>query len=167
MKKIIIALITLLTLHTNLSAQKMEMTDTDGKSYTVIGTDTQLKIEGMEGKVVFLEFFGLKCPACKLLMPNLINLQKKYPNKLKVMAIELQQHDNTPINAYKKKHGINYTTISNYDVGRVVRFIADKSGWVGEIPFLVAIDATGQVQFTQTGVIPEETLEQKIKEFSK
>ncbi|MBU1667360.1 TlpA family protein disulfide reductase [bacterium] len=167
MKKIIITLITLLTLSTNLFAQNMEMTDTEGKRYSVVGTNSELKIEGMEGKVVFLEFFGLKCPACKDAMPHLINIQNKYKDKVQVMAIEVQKNDVAPINAYKKKHGINYTTFSNYDVGYIVRYIADKSGWNGAIPFLVAIDSKGQVRFTQAGVIPEKTLAKYIEDFSK
>jgi len=165
MKKILI--MTFLTLGINLYAQNMQMTDTDGKTYSIVGTDNQLKIEGMKGKVVFLEFFGLQCPACKEAMPHLINIQNKYKDKLQVMAIEVQKNDVAPINAYKKKYGINYTTFSNYDVGYVVRFIAEKSGWNGSIPFLVAIDSKGQVKFTQAGLIPEKTLEKYIKDFSK
>ena len=167
MKKKFITLLTLLTLAPNLQAADMQMSDTNGKSYKVEATDSTLKIEGMEGKVVFMEFFGLKCPACKEEMPHLINLQNKYPNRLKVLAVEVQNNDNDPINAFKKKHGINYTTFSNFDMGSVVRFIADKSGWRGKIPFMVAIDSKGNVKFTQAGVLDEKTLENYIEKFSK
>lgn len=165
MKKFLI--MTFLILSINLYAQNMEMTDTEGKTYSVVGTNQALKIEGMNGKMVFLEFFGLQCPACKEAMPHLINIENKYKDKVKIMAIEVQNNDVTAINAYKKKYGINYTTFSNYDVGYVVRFIADKSNWKGAIPFLIAIGPKGQVKFTQAGVIPEEILEKYIKKFSK
>ena len=148
-------------------AENIEMYDTDGKKYTVEANDDTFKISEMEGKVVFLEFFGLKCPACKQEMPHLINLQNKYPEKVKVMAIEVQKNDNDPINAYKKAHGINYTTFSNYDVGLAVRYIADKSGWNGSIPFMVAIDVKGNVRFTQAGILTEKELENYVEEFSK
>jgi len=167
MKKTILTLTTLMALTTTLYADNMEMYDTDGKKYSVVGEKNELKIEGMEGKVVFLEFFGLKCPACKQEMPHLINIQNKYPDKVKVMAIEVQKNDNDPINAYKKEHGINYTTFSNYDVGLVVRYIADKSGWSGKIPFMVAIDSKGEVQFTQAGIFTENELEGYVKKYSK
>jgi len=167
MKKILLSLLTLLTFTFNLYAENMEMFDTDGKSYKVLGVDNKLKIEGMEGKVVFLEFFGLKCPACKQLMPNLINIQEKYKNKVQIMAIEVQKADVDPINSYKKEHGINYITLSNYDVGRVVRYIMEKSGWKGSIPFVVAINSKGKVQFAQAGVISEEDLAKYVEEFSK
>jgi thiol-disulfide isomerase/thioredoxin len=167
MKKTLIMLIAFFTLNTNLIAKDMEMIDTDGKTYKVIGEKNSLKIEGMEGKVVFLELFGLKCPACKEAMPHLINLQNKYKNKLQVMAIEVQKNDIKPINAYKKEHGINYITLSNYDVGFVVRYITEKSKWKGEIPFVVAIDSKGDVKFAQSGMLPEKALENYIQEFSK
>ena len=167
MNKIITILITFLALNTHLYADNMEMTDTDGKSYQVEGTKDTLKIEGMEGKVVFMEFFGLSCPACRQEMPHLINLQDKYPQKVKVLAVEVQNNDIDPINAYKKEHGINYTTFSNYDMGFIVRFIADKSSWDGKIPFMVAIDTQGNVQFTQAGLISETELEEYVEKFSR
>jgi len=167
MKKTLLTLLTLLAFTFNLYAEDMDMVDTDGKSYKVVGTDNEIKIEGMEGKVVFLEFFGLNCPACKQIMPNLINVQDKYKEKLQVMAIEVQKHDVNPINAYKQEHGINYITLSNYDVGRVARYIMEKSGWQGSIPFVVAIDSKGQVQFAQAGIMSEEDLSQYVEDFSK
>ena len=167
MKKILLTLVALLALNSNLYAENMSMTDTDGKSYNVVGSNSELKIEGMEGKVVLLEFFGLSCPACKQAMPHLINLQNKYKDNLQIMAIEVQNNDNGPINAYKKEHGINYTTLSNYNIGRVVRFVAEKSGWQGAIPFTVAIDTKGKVQFVQAGVIPEKDLEAFVEKSMK
>lgn len=165
MKKIIISLCILLNIM--LSATEMEMIDTNGTSYKVYAQDEEFKIEGMKGKVVFLEFFGLRCPACKELMPSLIKLQKKYPEKLKVMAIEVQNNDIDPIKEYKRNHGINYTTFSNYDVGLVVRYMADNADWAGKIPFLAVIDSKGKVQVLKIGTVPEESLEKYITQYSK
>jgi len=167
MKKTLLSLLTTLAFTFNLYAENMEMIDTNGTSYKVIGTDNEIKIEGMEGKVVFLEFFGLNCPGCKQIMPNLIKVQEKYKDNLQIMAIEVQKHDVNPINAYKQEHGINYITLSNYDVGRVARYVMEKSGWEGAIPFLVAINPTGQVQFAQAGVMSEEELTKYVENFSK
>ena len=167
MKRTLLTLLTILAFTINLSAEDMEMIDTNGTHYKVVGTDNEIKIEGMEGKVVFLEFFGLKCPGCKQIMPNLIKVQEKYKDKLQVMAIEVQKNDVDPINAYKQEHGINYITLSNYDVGRVARYVMEKSGWQGAIPFMVAIDSKGQVQFAQAGVMSEEDLSNYVEKFSK
>lgn len=56
---------------------EMSMTDTTGKTYKVTGISEGLKIEGLEDKIVFLEFFGYQCPPCLASIPHLINLQKK------------------------------------------------------------------------------------------
>jgi len=165
MKKIIFSIIALFTI--NLYAQvDMNLTDTNGTEYTVVAENNSIKIEGMEGKVVFLEFFGLQCPACKEAMPHLINLQEKYKDKLQVLAIEVQNNEIDQINEYKAAHGINYTTFSNYDIGRLVRYVADKSNWQGAIPYTIAIDPTGEVLFAQAGVIDEKTLEEYINKYS-
>ncbi len=165
MKKTIILLLALLS--NILYAQNMEMIDTNGTSYKVYAKDDQFEIEGMNGKVIFLEIFGLNCPACKELMPNLINIQKKYPNKLKIMAIEVQKNDIEPINKYKEKYGINYNCFSNYDIGLVVRYIADNSGWGGAIPLLLVIDTKGKIQVVKRGVSSEKTLEEYVNTYSK
>ncbi len=167
MKKILITLIATLLITSNLSAKDMEMTDTNGTTYKVQAQGNEFKIEGMEGKVVFIEFFGLQCPACRKAVPHLVNLQDKYRDKLQIMAIEVQKNDIDPIKAYREEHGINYITLSNYDVGSVARYVMEKSGWQGAIPFIVAIDSKGQVQFAQAGLMPEELLGKYVEEFSK
>ena len=167
MKKILISTLIFLTLGINtLYPKNMEMFDTDGKNYKINAVNNEFKIEGAEGKVVFLEFFGLNCPACQTTMPHLINLKDKYKDNIRIMAIEVQKHDVDPINAYKKMYGINYTTFSNYDVGDVVRYIADSSGWKGEIPFTVIIDAKGIIQFLEAGIISEDKLNEYVEKFS-
>jgi len=165
MKKILLLFSLLLTIAVN--AQEMEMFDTDGVSYKIHAQGDQFEIEGMKGKVVFLEFFGLNCPACKELMPTLIQLQNKYPNRLQVMAIELQEHNADAIKQYKQEHGINYPTFANYDVGFVVRYIADNAGWKGAIPFLTIIDANGKVRVVEVGANNAKKLEEYIKIYSK
>jgi thiol-disulfide isomerase/thioredoxin len=166
MKKLIITLIILLTSNIYAEVIDMNLTDTNGTEYTVKAEGNSIKIKGMEGKIVFLEFFGLQCPACKQAMPHLINLQSKYKDKLQVLAVEVQNNEIDQVNEYKAAHGINYTTFTNYDIGRLVRYVADRSGWQGAIPFTVAIDPQGEVLFTQAGVIPEETLEAYIEKYS-
>jgi len=166
MKKTVMTTLTLLLMGTTLNAQEIEMFDTNGQSYHVSAQNDDIKIQEAEGKVVFIEFFGLNCPACKQAMPNLIEVQSKYPEKVKVLAIEVQKNDVDPINAYKKAHGINYTTFSNFDVGYMTRYIADKSGWGGAIPYTVVIDAKGRVQLTQAGVISKSELESYITNYS-
>ncbi len=157
----------LFTINLHANNDNMEMIDTNGTTYKVKAKGNEFKIEGMDGKVVLLEFFGLQCPACKQAVPHLVNLKNKYRDKLEIMAIEVQKNDVDPIKAYRAEHAINYITLSNYDVGSVARYVMEKSGWQGAIPFIVAIDSKGQVQFAQAGIMPEELLSKYVEEFSK
>lgn len=147
--------------------QKMTMTDITGKTFNVTGTEQGLKIEGLEGKVVFLEFFGHKCPPCLASIPHFINLQKKHKDKLAIVAIEVQGYGNERTAAFAKEKGINYTVIAEEKASEVVSYIQQRAQWRGSIPFLVALDTKGDVKFVQAGMIPEASLEELIVQLSK
>ncbi len=144
----------------------MKITDINGKTYTVKGTDNGLNIEGTKGKVVFLEFFGHNCPPCLASIPHLIDLQKKHKDKLAVFGIEVQGYTTDQLREFAKRKGINYTVVSNRDAGNLVDYIAQRAQWRGSIPFLVAMDTSGNVQFVQAGMLPESSLEKLIEQLS-
>ena len=48
----------------NASDDKMSITTVEGKTLTVIGTEDGLTIPEYKGKIIFLEFFGHRCPPC-------------------------------------------------------------------------------------------------------
>jgi thiol-disulfide isomerase/thioredoxin len=145
----------------------MSMTDITGVTYDVVGTEEGMKIKGLEGKIVFLEFFGHKCPPCLASIPHLVNLQNKYKDKLAIVAIEVQGLDNAEVTAFVKEKGINYIAVSEEKAGELVDYISQRAQWRGSIPFLVALDTKGDVQFVQAGMIPEASLEELISQLSK
>ena len=146
---------------------QMSMTDVTGKTYNVIGTAQGLKIEELEGKVIFLEFFGHRCPPCLASIPHLIKLQKKYKDTLAIVSIEVQGYNNAQTAAFAKEKGMNYTVISEEKASAVVNYIQQRAQWRGSIPFLVALDPQGDVQFVQAGMLPEASLEELISQLSK
>ncbi len=145
----------------------MSMTDIKGKTYEVAGTEQGLKIKGLEGKIVFLEFFGHKCPPCLKSIPHLIKLQKKHKDKLAIVAIEVQGYNNSELKSFAKKKGMNYITVSDEKVKGIVDYISQRAEWQGSIPFLVAMDKKGTVQYVQAGMLPEASLEELIKQLDK
>jgi len=144
----------------------MTMTDINGKTYNVQGTEEGLKIQGLEGKVIFLEFFGHQCPPCLASIPHLINLQKKYKNKLAIVSIEVQGYDTKRLSAFAKEKGMNYIVVSEKTASTLVNYIQQRAQWRGSIPFLVVMDTKGNVQFVQAGMLPESSLEELIKQYS-
>jgi thiol-disulfide isomerase/thioredoxin len=172
MKKLLALTFLLFSLFSSLQAESttqqpvMTMTDIKGTSYQITGTDEGLKIKGLEGKVIFLEFFGHKCPPCLASIPHLIHLQEKYKDKLAIISVEVQGLNNTQLIAFAKEKGMNYTVVSDEKAGNFVNYIAQRAEWRGSIPFMVALDTTGNVQFVQAGMLPESSLEELIKQLS-
>lgn len=167
MKKLLASIILLFALLTSTQAASdasMSMTDINGKTYKVTGTEQGLKIKGLEGKIVFLDFFGHKCPPCLKSIPHLIKLQKKYKNKLAIVAIEVQGYNNSQLKSFAKEKGINYITVSDEKANGIVNYISQRAQWQGSIPFLVAMDKKGDVQFVQAGMLPEASLEELIRQ---
>ncbi len=146
---------------------QMTMTDITGKTYNVTGTKQGLKIEGLEGKVIFLEFFGHNCPPCLASIPHLIDLQKKHKDKLAVISIEVQGYNQKQITKFAKEKGMNYIVVSEETAQQLVSYIQQRAQWRGSIPFLVAMDTNGDVQFVQAGMLPESSLEELFTQLSK
>lgn len=156
-----------LTLFTQAEEQPlptMTMTDVAGKTYTITGTEQGLTIKGLEGKIIFLEFFGHKCPPCLASIPHLIKLQKKHQDKLAIVAIEVQGYDQKQTQAFAKEKGMNYIVVSEEQSSSLVSYIQQRAQWQGSIPFLVALDTKGVVQFVQAGMLPESSLEELISQ---
>jgi len=167
MKKLLVSVLFFFTLLTSTQAASqptMSMTDINGKTYQVTGTEQGLKIKGLEGKIVFLEFFGHKCPPCLASIPHMIKLQNKYKDKLAIVSVEVQGYNNTQLKSFAKEKGMNYIVISDEKANGIVNYISQRAQWQGSIPFLVAMDKKGNVQFVQAGMLPESSLEALIKQ---
>jgi len=167
MKKIVLSILMLLSLSVFSQASTqpvMKLTDINGITHKIVGTDEGLKIKGLEGKIVFLEFFGHRCPPCLASIPHMIDLQKKYKDKLAVIAIEVQGLSNAQLQQFAKKKGMNYIVVADEKAGNFTNYIGQRAQWRGSIPFLVALDKKGNVQFVQAGMLPEASLEELIRQ---
>ncbi|KYJ85548.1 TlpA family protein disulfide reductase [Sulfurovum riftiae] len=142
----------------------MKITDIKGVTHQITGTEEGFKIKGLEGKIVFLEFFGHKCPPCLASIPHLIKLQKKYKDKLAIVSIEVQGMSETQLKQFVKEKGMNYIIVSNSKAGNFTNYISQRAQWTGSIPFMVALDKKGNVQFVQAGMLPEASLEELIRQ---
>ncbi len=165
MRKILISALLIFSLFTFLQAADkpvMSITDIKGVTHQITGTEQGLTIKGLEGKIVFLEFFGHKCPPCVKSIPHLIKLQEKYKDKLAIVAIEVQGYNNKQLAEFAKEKGMNYIVVSDKKAGDFTSYIGQRAEWRGSIPFLVALDSKGAVQYIQAGMLPESALEELI-----
>jgi len=139
----------------------------NGITVQVKGAERGLDIPSLTGKVVFLEFFGHKCPPCLKSIPHLIELQEKYKDKLAIVSIEVQGLNEEELKDFVSQKGINYIVSSEKNARMLVDYIAVRAEWSGSIPFMVAMDTKGDVQFLQAGMIPKSYLESLIDQLSK
>ena len=138
----------------------------EGKTLHLIGTTDGLKIPEYKGKVVFLEFWGTKCPPCRMSIPHYIDLMNKYKGKLAMLAVEVQATPKDRLKKFVESHKINYDIVAHSDAGHFVDYIAQRSQWRGAIPFLLIFDKSGKVVTIQEGMLREEALEGIIKTLS-
>jgi len=169
MKKILVSVLLLVSLLTFAQAavDKLTMTTTDGKTLHMTGTETGLVFEEFKGKIVFLEFFGHRCPPCLASISHYEKLQSKYKDKLAIIAVEVQGLNDSQLKNFVKEKGINYITISQEKAGQLVPYISARAQWRGSIPYLLILDQKGDVQVAQAGMLPESSLENIIKKLSK
>ena len=124
----------------------------DGKVITVQGSKNGISVPEFKGKVIFLEFWGTHCPPCLYSIPKYIELTKKYKDKVAMLAIEVQGTPKEQLKAFAKAKGMNYNLFTQDETMDFVRYIAQRAGWRGAIPFLIVFDTNGNVIDIQKGL---------------
>jgi len=174
MKKILLSI--LLTLGFTLSfadvlpdtsAETFTLTDTDGQQIHISHTDAGLNFQEHQGKAVFLVLFGHMCPPCNAEIPEFIELTEKYKDKLAIVALEAQRYNMENLRAFKEKKGVNYSMVPGKENDEFIGYIAQRAGWSGQIPFLIALDKYGEVQDMKAGFVSKEELEELILKLTK
>lgn len=117
----------------------------DLAKYSLEGTLPELK-----GKVVIVDFFASWCEPCKESFPVMDELQKKYADRLVIIAINVDKKK-SDMEGFLKKHPASFT---------IVRDAANKL--VGEVriptmPSSFVLDRNGRVHSFHRGFKGEES----------
>src|SRR5438034_1178856 len=70
-----------------------------------------IALKDAKGKVVLLNFWATWCGPCRAEIPGLIELQKKYPDKLQVIGLAVDVDSAEEVKQYAAKVGMNYPEI--------------------------------------------------------
>ena len=130
-----------------------QLTTLDGKTLHVDEAKDGIIFQEHKGKVVFLLFFGYRCPPCLGEIPVIKALITEKHKDLEVIALEVQRLPKNQLKEFQKEKGINYTLLSG-DEGQNAQFISyigQRAQWGGSIPFLVAINPHGEVKVVHVG----------------
>ncbi|MBU0533467.1 MAG: TlpA family protein disulfide reductase [Candidatus Omnitrophica bacterium] len=118
----------------------------------------EFKLSSLKGKVILLNFWSVGCPACKLQIPILEQLYKKYNREgLEVVGVCLDRE--AAVKRFTESVEMNYILIlANQDIannyGRDLRFL----------PFTLVIDQQGNFVQKHVGSTSISVFEKEIKE---
>ncbi|MBM3773496.1 MAG: TlpA family protein disulfide reductase [Acidimicrobiia bacterium] len=120
------------------------VTDLDGR--TISSAD-------LKGKVVLVNFWATWCPPCRSEIPDLIELQAKYRDKLVVLGISEDEAPIDEVKAFVADQKMNYpVAMVTPDVQRIFK-------GVSALPTTFVIDPDGKVQQRHTGLLNPATTE--------
>jgi thiol-disulfide isomerase/thioredoxin len=111
-------------------APDFKVDDLDGKP---------LSLSGSRGKVILLNFWATWCGPCRAEIPDLIELQKKYGDRLQIIGLDVDDDDSAEVKKFVEKNGINYP------VGIATNEIRVQYGGVAALPTSFVLDDQGRV----------------------
>jgi len=111
-------------------APDFKLDDLDGKP---------LSLATSKGKVILLNFWATWCGPCRAEIPDLIELQKKYGDRLQIIGLDVDDDDVAEVKKFVEKNGINYP------VGMATNEIRIQYGGVAALPTSFVIDSEGRV----------------------
>ena len=105
-----------------------------------------IALNDAKAKVVLLNFWATWCGPCRAEIPGLIELQKKYPDKLQVIGLAVDVDSAEEVKQYAARVGMNYpVVISSADVRA-------KFGGIPALPTTFVLDTQGRVVQKHVGL---------------
>jgi thiol-disulfide isomerase/thioredoxin len=143
-----------------LTKQSYNLKTSDNKSLTIIKDSELWNIDGINDKVILLDFFATWCPPCKAEIPHLNNLYKTYKDKFEIVGILLEDgKSNEDLKLFMDEFKIEYT-ITNDPRNQE---LASMIGNIRSIPTMFLINQDGKIIQKYVGIVPEEMLASDIK----
>jgi len=135
---------------------------TDGKDLKIKVTKEGWKFQGLEDKVVLLNFFGTWCPPCKAEIPHLLNIREKLKKDFEILSIDVGKRGggvNTPeeLAAFIEEFKVTYPITSAGDNTKLFGAVMELNPG-GSIPFMILFNKKGQYVQYYIGMKPEEML---------
>jgi len=111
-------------------APEFKLNGLDGKPVTLAGS---------RGKITLLNFWATWCGPCRAEIPDLIELQNKYKDRLQILGLVVDDDDADAIKEFAEKFGINYPVAIASDA---IRF---QYGGIAALPTSFVLDAEGRI----------------------
>jgi thiol-disulfide isomerase/thioredoxin len=145
-----------------------KLTTVDGETIHVDEAENGIVFQEHKDKIVFLLFFGYRCPPCLAEIPALQQIAKEKGDKLEIIALEVQRLPEEQLKIFKESKKLNYTILSgeHTENSKFISYIAERAQWSGSIPFLVGITAKGEVGVVHVGGMGKNEFEKVFNQLS-
>ena len=144
------------------TTKTFKLANMDGTYITVTNNKEDWKFEGLENKIVLLNFFASWCPPCKAEIPHLIKLYEKHKNDFVVLGVSVDQEiSKEQMAEFMEQYHINYPVT----FGTENFYLANGVGGVSSIPAMFMFDKSGKMVRKYVGAVHEEILESDINKF--
>lgn len=127
----------------------LALPDPDGQTH---------RLSDYSGRRVLLNFWATWCEPCKIEMPWLVDLQKKYrPQGLEIVGVAMDDSGEKTIADFAHKMQVNYTVLVGSEK------VAQMYGGLDGLPTSFFLGRDGKVVDTALGLVSESTIEDAIK----
>ncbi|HEX3093638.1 MAG TPA: TlpA disulfide reductase family protein [Candidatus Angelobacter sp.] len=117
-----------------------------------------VRLSSLRGKAVLVNFWATWCEPCKIEMPSLVDLQKKYgPQGLQIVGVAMDDADDKEITTFSHKMGVNYLVL------RGTEKVGELYGGVDRMPLTYFVDRSGKVVDEIVGFRGSADIEEAIK----
>src|SRR5207245_35208 len=93
----------------------------------------------LHGKVILLNFLATWCGPCRAEIPDLVELQEKYKDRLQILGLVVDDDDQDAIKVFTEKFRINYPIALATDEIRI------QYGGIPALPTSFVLDAEGRI----------------------
>lgn len=157
-------LLTMIILLTGFADQNADIATNDPLLKDVTADELQQIVDSYQGKkVVLINVWATWCAPCIEEFPHIVELQRNYPEQLKVIFISADFEENrSKALSFLKEHNVDWTTY--FKTGKDQRFIEALSAkWSGALPFTKVIDKDGSVVASWEQSAKYSTFEKHVK----
>jgi cytochrome c biogenesis protein CcmG/thiol:disulfide interchange protein DsbE len=126
--------------------------------FTLVGpSGKKISLSDYKGKVVIVDFWATWCPPCRKGIPDLVDIQSEFGNKVAVIGISVDTDTQNQVASFAKDFNINYTVLF------ATQEVVQSYGNIESIPTSFIIDKNGNIVNQYVGLTPKETYVSEIK----
>lgn len=116
-----------------------------------------IRSDQWRGKVTLVNFWATWCGPCRAEIPDLLGLQAKYPDRLRLIGISADEGDVGPV-----KHFVAALRM-NFPIVMLTPKLDQLLGGVQGLPTTLLVDREGRVVKRHLGAIDSKTIELEVR----